>query len=520
MMRISETFVMSDLAPAYYRDVFEYASDAIFIHDYGSGAMIEVNTQACRLTGYSREELIGGFVQHFSMDDPRYCGREALRRIHAVVEHGPQSFEWILRHRQGHHFPVEVELKTLQIAGGVHVLALFRDITKRKLAEARLIERERHFRTLIENSSEGIAILGEDGIVRYVSPSISNVLGYGERRALGRNVFGYIHYDDLAALHATLGRIKPGEGASADVTYRIMHADGSWRHHEATIKDLRHDSAASGFLVNFRDVTERIRAEAVAQQRQRLIEHLARVNTMGELASALAHELSQPFAAMVNYVGGCLERIRSGPMAEDDLVRVLERINAEARRAGQVIQSLRKFSQSAEFSRNVEDLNSIIGEIQPLVQMRANEARAVIVYDLGEDLPDVLCDRVLVEQVLLNIVFNAIEALAQTEPDRRRVVIHTYAIGGFVQVAVEDSGPGLPVANPDKLFEAFFSTKKGGLGVGLALCRSIVDSHGGHVWCTAAHPTGTTFHFTLPMAARAGKADEAQAARGLLHDQR
>lgn len=489
---------MSEQAPAYYRDIFDYASDAIFIHDYRSGAMIEVNAQACRLTGFSRDELLGCSVHSFSMADPRYDEREALRRIHAVVDQGPQCFDWVLRHKDGHHFPVEVDLKTLRIAGGLHVLAQFRDITKRKLAEARLIERERHFRTLIENASEGIVIVSETGRVLYASPSIVNVLGYGEKRAFGRNAFDYIHYDDAAAVRAIVAGLAPGQGDSAALSYRILHADGSWRHHEATIKDLRHDSSASGFLVNFRDVSERIHAEAMAQQRQRLIEHLARVNTMGELASALAHELSQPFAGIVNYVGGSLARLQAGRLERDDLVAVLDRINAEARRAGQVIQSLRKFSQRAEFSREVEDLNAIIGEIRPLIEMRAHESGARIVYRLDDALPAAPCDRVLVEQVLLNIIFNAIEALAPMPPAQRRITLHTFAVGGFVQVAVEDSGPGLPVANPDKLFEAFFSTKKDGLGVGLALCRSIIDSHGGHVWCTAAQPKGTIFHFTLP----------------------
>lgn len=490
---------MTELVPAHYRDIFHQASDALFIHDYASGTLVEANARASIITGYSPEELIGNSVETFGFPLPDYDRKVALARIHAAVEEGPQNFEWLLRHKDGHPFPVEVDLKAISISGKKHVLACFRDISERDQARRRLEESERRFRTLIENSAEGIAIVGETGLVRYASPSIVNVLGYSERRAVGRNVFQYLNPQDALGARTMLSHGLAGEGATWNFSYRILHRSGNWRHHEATIKDLRRDPNIGGFLVNFRDVTERLRTEAVAQQRQKLIEHLARVNVMGELGSTLSHELSQPFVAIANFVGGCLERMRTGSMAHDDLAQVLERMNAEAARAGRIISSLRNFSKRAEFPREQADINVLITEVIPLVQMRAEGAQVRLACDLGCNLPMVMCDRVLIEQVVLNIAFNAIEAICQAASDSGRVTFHTYAVNGQVHVAIEDTGPGLPKMNPDKIFDAFFTTKKEGLGIGLSLCRSIIDSHDGHLWFTAAQPVGSTFHFTLPV---------------------
>lgn len=479
--------------------VFDASSDAIFVHDAASGRILAMNRQACELTGRARGELKGRTVDAISAPAAEFHAQAALSRIRSALTDGPQIFEWRLR-RQECEFPVEVRLKPIDGPGGRRVLAAFRDVSDRQAAERRLVERERYYRTLIENAVDGIAIVSDEGRVRYVGPSITAVLGFSERQVLGRSVIPFLHPADAGEVRALLRGTGDGlrVGEVRRLSYRILHRDGRWRHHDAFVKDLRHDPAIGGFLVNFRDVTDLLRAENAARTQERQVEHLARLSTLGELAASLAHELNQPIAAVANYIGGSVERLskRQGTLAS--VLHGLDRAQAEALRAGRIIAGLRSFTRRGDHQREETNLTHLVTEVAQLIELKAEMAAVDVIYDLRHELPPVACHRVLIEQVILNIAFNGIEAMDTDWHGDRRLTLSTAPAGDGARLSIADTGPGLGGINPDRLFEAFYTTKKHGLGIGLSLCRSIIDSHGGHVWVTAPTGQGTVFHVLLP----------------------
>ncbi len=489
--------------PSDYQVVFENANEGIFIHDCESGAILKVNQKAAQMTGFTTAELCRLTVGDISGRDEAYSAASALRKIHTAVREGPIIFEWVFRYPNGHEYPVEVNLKSIEIDGQTRILALVRDITKRKAAENELVRRESYYRKLIENASDGIAILGPDGEIRYLGPSTHKVLGYHERLATGRNAFDFLDPKDARRIRKLFRELKHGDETVRPLSYRIRHRDGTWRAHEGSYKNLQHDPNVQGILVNFRDVTERLQAEAIAQQRERQLQHMMRLSTMGEMATAIAHELNQPFASVVNYLGGCIQRLRSGRSSREEILAALEAAQSQAEHAGKVIHTLRSFLGRSSYQRTVADINELIEGISPFIEIRAEDAGVTVKYGSSDSPVPAVCDHILIEQVILNLAINGIEAMAGPRSNGRMLTIRTEPpADGVVRVSVEDQGPGLQGLDQEKLFDAFFTTKAEGLGIGLSLCRSIVDSHDGRLWCESDPDRGTTFHFTLPAGTR------------------
>lgn len=344
-----------------YRDVFEYANDIMVVHDEVTGFIVEANRKACETYGHSLEVLRTMEVGDLTRNDERYNTGEGLRKIHeAVASRAAVIFDWIIRDGAGNEVPVEVNLKRINIGGCYRVLAIARDISERQRAEARLKERERYYRTLIENSSDGTAILQPDGRIDFIGPSIATMLGVPERFVRGRCVFDLLAPEDVPAVRALLASNDPEAGT---VTYRVRHASGEWRIHEASCKHLLDDSAIKGQLINFRDITDRVRAQNAIREREQQLSRASRVSTTGEMAAALAHELNQPLFAIVNFLAGCTRRIKFGDAAPDELLVALGLAQHEAERAGKIIRALRGFVSNREFERQLFDVQALITDI-------------------------------------------------------------------------------------------------------------------------------------------------------------
>jgi len=491
----------ADRFQADYQLVFENANEGIFVHDCESGAILMVNEKVVEMTGYTKAELCRLTVGDISGRSPAYSAAQAVRKIHAAVAQGPQIFEWVFCDPEGKEFPVEVNLKHIEINGRPRILALVRDITKRKAAENELIKREAYYRKLIENSADGIAILAPDGAIRYLGASTGKVLGYREQDGAGANFFDWMDPADIRRVKPRFKTLERDDETVHTLQFRLRHKDGSWRTHECSCKNLQHDPSINGILLNFRDITERLAAEERAKQRERELHHLTRLSTMGEMASAIAHELNQPFAAVVNYLGGSIQRLKSDNADPAQLLKVMEAAQTQAEYAGKIIHSLRGFLRRSTYQRAPADLNQLVEGVSAFIKIRADDTRATVAYELASPSPRVICDHVLVEQVILNLALNGIEAMAENPPERRRLTIASGRSGrGAARLTITDQGPGLPSTDPEVLFNAFYTTKKDGLGIGLSLCRSIIDSHDGRLWCDEAAGGGAAFHFTLPAA--------------------
>ncbi|MDX2217758.1 MAG: ATP-binding protein [Burkholderiales bacterium] len=247
------------------------------------------------------------------------------------------------------------------------------------------------------------------------------------------------------------------------------------------------------------DISDRKQAEETARHQQRKLEQTARLLTVGEMASTLAHEINQPLSAISNYHMGCVRRIRDGQWNADELAATLEKASVQAERAGKVVQRVRDFLRNREPNRAAVAVNDLVREACRLVEDDADKAGIALHLQLGQQLPPVMADRIMVEQVLLNLLRNGMESMP-AEGARALSVASRLTPEGAVEVSVADQGHGIGHAVEAELFAPFFTTKAEGLGMGLNICRSIIEMHEGKLWFTRNDTTGTTFRFTLPIA--------------------
>jgi two-component system sensor histidine kinase TtrS len=253
-----------------------------------------------------------------------------------------------------------------------------------------------------------------------------------------------------------------------------------------------------------REAAERRRAEAEARARQSELAHVHRLNTMGEMASGFAHELNQPLAAIVNYAKGAVRRVNQDVIASSELMPVLEKIAVQAERAAAIIRRIRAFIRKEEPEHAVIDLNKEIRETAGLITAEAERAGVQLTLRLDETLPRVSADAVQIEQVIVNLVRNAIEAISEANSPVRRITLSTGRVTpSAAEIAVEDTGPGLPQMGRDRLFDPFFTTKADGLGLGLSISQGIVEAHGGRLTAAPRPDGGAVFCFTLLIAEKA-----------------
>ena len=381
----------------------------------------------------------------------------------------------------------------------VVVYLLSREIVERERAEEALRRSETHFRSLTENALDLITVVNRDGTIRYASPSNSRVLGYPSEALLTENLVSRVHPDDQALVLETFARVSQTAGVSDPIEVRVQHADGSWRVLEARTNNLLDDPVMGGLVINSRDVTDRKQAEELARHHQAELAHALRVSTIGELAAGLAHEINQPLAAIVSYAKGCARRIRTGAGAPGDLLGAVEEIAAQAVRADQIVRRLRDFVRKQDPRRERVDPNHLVREAVRLVASEGRQRQVALRLDLAPHVPAVWADGIQIEQVILNLIRNAFEAMQTVDVADRGLVVRTAPSGeAAVEIAVSDAGPGITPEHADAVFDPFFTTKPDGLGIGLAISRSIVEAHGGRLWATPNPQRGATFHFTIP----------------------
>jgi PAS domain S-box-containing protein len=367
---------------------------------------------------------------------------------------------------------------------------------------AALTESEGRFRQLAENVQDAFWLVTSDlRELVYLSPAYERLSGR-TRRALYDDVRGAlqdIHPDDQQRVVDRFSLLW--QGGTFDEEYRIVRPDGSvcWvRNRGFPIRD------ATGLIYRLagvvEDVGERKQAEQRAQQHQAELAHVLRVSTMGEMAAGLAHELHQPIAAVVSAARACVRRLRSGTVAPGQLEEMMEEAATQGLRAGQIIQHLRAFLEKRERRRELVDLNGIVRDVATLVDAEARHGGVAVRLGLAPRLPRVHADRVQLEQVLVNVVRNGLEATRDARRRHAELWIETCrAEGDSVQVTVRDAGTGLTASVAERMFEPFFTTKSDGIGMGLAISRSIVEAHGGHIAATSNESAGATVRLALPV---------------------
>ncbi len=371
----------------------------------------------------------------------------------------------------------------------------------RKRAEDDLRQSEAKYRLLIENQTDLVVKLDRAGRCLFVSPSFCECFGVRERELLGRPFALEVNALDRDAFGAARGAaLAPPYRSHVEV--RALTASG-WRWLAWAYSGVVDDTGQPvEIIASGRDITERRRAEEQARRHLDQLAHVTRLSAMGEMASAIAHEVNQPLTAVVNYSRACIRLLQSGQARADEIVASMAEAAAQAERASQIVRHLRSFVRKDDAQPAPVELNFLVTEVVRLVQPEARQSAVEIATELADGLPRVLADNIQIQQVLVNLVRNAVEAISGGRPERREIRVGTRrGPDDTVETWVEDTGPGFDDQMAEKVFEPFFSTKAEGMGIGLAISRSIVEAHHGRIWATGEPGRGARFCLTLPTAA-------------------
>ncbi|WP_348642228.1 PAS domain S-box protein [Mesorhizobium sp. B2-3-5] len=373
------------------------------------------------------------------------------------------------------------------------------DVSELSFANAALQLREDHLRSILATVPDAMVVIDEQGRIQSFSTAAETLFGFRASEVIGQNVNILMPSPYRGEHDAYLHRyLTTGErriiGLGRTVTG--MRKDGSTFPMELAVGEM--NPGTGRFFTGFcRDLTERHRAEARIQEQQMELLHMARFTALGEMASTLAHEINQPLTAITNYLKGSRRLLEKSTEENAPMLRdAVEKAAEQALRAGEVIRHLRDFVARGESERQVERLPALIDEASSLALVGAREMDLKVSFKLDPAAELVLTDRIQIQQVLLNLMRNAVEAMQGTP--RRELHVTTVArADGMAEVSVIDTGSGLSPEVSAQLFQPFVTTKKQGMGVGLSICRTIVESHGGHIWAEPMPDGGTAFRFTL-----------------------
>ena len=475
-----------------YRQLAEHATDMISTHD-ATGRFTYVSPAARRLLGYESHELLGTLPRALAHPEDRAKVINSLRRLRSTP--GVVSTTFRARHRQGHY----VWLESSSHHGASEITVVSRDVTDRLHAEQQLhliqqaVDQVRESVIITDNQLQhpGPHIL-------YVNPAFTKLTGYRSPDILGKSpriLQG--PRTDHAVIERLRECLRQGQAFFGQtVNYRRDGSEYFVEWHINPVTD--HRGKLTHWVAIQRDITARKTAEELARLHRDELAHATRVSAIGEMASGLAHELNQPLAAINNYIEGTLHRIEHGDASARDLVDPLRRAAEQASRAGEIIRGIRAFVTKRNAERRPHHLPDLITRTLTLLEADIRNHQTSINLELPQQLPTIDADGIQIEQVLFNLIRNALEAMATIPIDRRRldIAVHT-SEPGQIKLTLRDHGPGLPPDKMDRLFHPFFSTKDG-MGMGLTISQSIAQAHGGRLHA-APHPGGgLIFHLTLP----------------------
>ena len=499
----------SAVAESEFRALLDAAVDAIIVIDH-RGLIEEFSLAAERIFGYPAEEVVGRNVtvlmpEPFQGEHDRYMDNYALTGEQRIIGVGR---EVRARRKDGSSFPCDLAVGRVGGREPPRFVGIIRDITQRKLAEEQLRRSESELRLAQELANLGNYVVHLDGSEPdYFSPQLYRILGNEvgtEIVQLSDYFEQWVHPADVDRLRDAFRDMDETQG-SLDVEYRVLLRDGSTKHlhHIAqTVYDAAGQPARH--IGTMHDVTDRRHAEDEARQLQDRLTHFARLSTMGEMAAGLAHEINQPLSAIATYAQACQRMMKLPDHDPADVLGALQQINSQALRAGEVIRRLRNFVKNREVTREPVDCARLLEDLRTLAETDARLHNVWLRIESEGELPTVYADPIQLQQVILNLVRNAIDAMADVPEHRREVVLSTRQTeDGEVEITVADHGTGLAPEATEHLFSAFFTTKSGGTGLGLAISRSIVRAHGGRLWHTPNEGSGARFHFTLPVASAA-----------------
>ena len=469
--------------------------------------MRSVNNATERLFGYAADELVGRNVK-ILMPEP-YAGEHDIYLAN-YLRTGRKKIigigrEVVGRRQDGSVFPMDLSVGEARAGGEPIFIGIIRDITDRKAAELAQRESELRLRSILDTVPDAIVVIDAHGIIQSFSPAAEGLFGYASSDVVGRNVNVLMPTPYREEHDGYIERyLKTGERRIIGIGRIVTgcRKDGETFPMELQVGEFSVMGRCyfTGFV---RDLTERQEAERRIQDLQAELLHASRLSVMGQMASTMAHELNQPLTAVMNYLEAGRQILSSGTGSLERVGEIMEKAIGQAQRAGDVIRRLRGFVSKGETERRIENLNQLVEEALALALVGARQRGVRTSLELNQ-VPPVLVDHIQIQQVVLNLVRNAVEAMEESE--RRELTIGTRAIleQGLAEIMIADTGPGIAPELADRLFQPFVTTKTTGMGLGLSICREIVEAHYGKLTTASAPSGGAVFRVTLPIAGRKG----------------
>ena len=474
----------------------EQSPSTVMITDM-RGNIEYVNPKFTQLTGYTLDEVRGQsprILKSGDMDSSEY--QDLWETITAGGEwHGV----FHNRKKNGELYWESACIAPLRDAEGkiTHFLAVKEDITEYKLLQEQ-------FQRVFESAPNGMLMVDSEGVITLSNLRMEELFGYKREELKGQPV-ALLVPERFREVHATHTRrfFQAPRARRMDIERELVarRKDGSEFPVEIGLSPME-TGHGKFVLAAIADVTLRKQAERDAKRRLEELAHVSRVTSIGEMASGLAHEINQPLTAIVSFADACRLMLESGRDHKEILLSSLEQISREGQRAGDIIHRLREFVSKGKLERRSIDVNDLVHGVLEMLHHETERENIQIELELDEHLPRVNADKVQIEQVIFNLVRNAVEAMEANQPASRKLRIGTSTVStdpAEVEVLISDTGEGFSRESAERIFDAFYSTKQKGMGLGLSITRTIVHAHGGRIRATANPERGATIRFVLPV---------------------
>lgn len=465
------------------------------------GRITFVNAAFCRMTGFDESELLG-----IAPPYPYWPAEEFDKLQHnidqALAGQAPSSgFEMRIMRKNGERFDVRLYFSPLIDSNGQQIgwMASINDITEPKRARVELERAHERFVTVIDGLDTAVHVADvETGEILFANRAFQNIFGFN---AVGRDSAQVTAACRPlpTALYCAPTHLSADELPCELFDGELQHMlSGHW--YQVHERAIRWTDGRTVRVQIAADITDKKHIDEVNLQQQKRLEQTSRLITMGEMASSLAHELNQPLSAIANYCAGCVKRMQAGNYRFEDLLAAMQKAGEQAERAGKIIRRMRDMVKKSDPKCLPVSLQELIDETRAFADIEAQRSGTQIAVRIPENLPRIVVDRIMIEQVLLNLVKNGIESMGDIPFDRRHLTIQARVLDErMLEIAVADQGHGLPEEDVERIFAPFYTTKPDGMGIGLAICRSIIEFHQGRLWVEGGREGGTIFRFTVPI---------------------
>ena len=525
--------------------LLEYADEGIYSVDL-EGNCTFINPSAIRMLGYDDEsQLLGKYIHpliHHTRADGSPCLDKECR-VYTSTRSGKifHVDDEVLWRADGSCFPVEYRTAPTRVNGVINgSVVTFSDITQRKQVESnlkaahdeleqRVKDRTRHFEkvnqllkieieqrikaqevldterefisALMDTVGALVCVLDKEGRIVMFNRACEETTGYHFDEMKGKYVWDLLLLEeDIEPVTQVIKNLQAGHFPNRFENYWLTKSGEKRMIVWTNTVLLDDDGEVKNIIGTGIDITEKRKVEEKEKQRVLELAHVSRLSTMGEMATQIAHELNQPLSAITTYSDAGLYMLESREEENPDLVTALREIKHQAQRSGDVIRGLRNFVSKGELQTSTTDINALVHSVLNLAMSELRNNKVEVNFSLDETLPLIITEKILIEQVILNLVRNAIDAIAEANSETRKVHIHTLLNKeNMIEVRITDTGPGLSAEQIETIFNTFVTTKPQGIGMGLPISRTIIEAHGGKLFAESERKNGASFIFTLPL---------------------